>query len=330
VTAGATAVGVTGALGGAVDLLGFLRADYTLTAGSASATPAELVMLTAAHLAAMGVTVEADLFSTLPASPSAKKFTEVVNARDDVVEALSRLQRGLAPIEAELAAIGARIGPVEKEWTTAAADTKGDMTADALRTVGDRLARQAQRREKVAGPARTFVAYAVKVIADADTSIASLLRAPEAGHAPLFTAARRERLNDSTDVERRISHVLYVNLDALAADTVTRRSILGASGVIRFLTAGNASWLLLDATTGVVKAGGQQNLADMITLGLTTGQAKYDDVPAGLAHVPNDKKIRDPLAWLEWPARVFVAALALVLAVVGVVSIVAVLKLALG
>jgi hypothetical protein len=329
-TVGATPVGVAGALGGAVDLLGLLRTDYTLTAGSVSATPAELVTLTAAHLAALGVTVEADLFSTVPASASARKFSEVVEARDDLAQELARLQQALAPVEAELAAINARIDPVEKEWATAAADTNGDKTADVLRTAGDRLARQAQRRERLAGPARTFIAYAVKVLTEVDTSIASLMQVPESGHAPLFTAARRERLDGTNATKHPITHVLYVNLDALAADTVTRRSILGASGVVRFLSTGNASWLLLEAATGAVIAGGQQQLADLITLGLSTGQAKYDDVPAGLSSVANNKEISDPLARLEWPARAFVATLAVVLAVVGILSIVAVIKLTLS
>jgi hypothetical protein len=335
---------VTGALGGAVDLLALLRTDYTVTAGSVSPGPTELVTLTAAHLAADGVTIEADLFSTMPASPSARMFTDVVNARDDLAEALSKLQQVLAPVEAELAAINARIDPIEKAWVTvvggassasaassSAASGSASASAsagDVLRAVGDRLARQAQRREKVAGPARAFITYAVQGLAEVDASIASLLQAPQGGQAPLFTAARRDRLGNRGP--EGITHVLYVNLDALATDMVTRRSILCASGLVRFLSAGNASWLLLDTATGAITAGGQQQLADVIMLLLSTGEAKYHAVPGGLTPVPAGQTIRDPLVWLEWPARVFVVALAIVLTVVGIASIVAVVRLAFG
>lgn len=320
--------GASGALTGAVDLLGLLRTDYVLSAGNVTATPAELVTLTASHLAKRDLAIEVTLLTTASTSASASKFSEVVSTRDDLVERISRLQQHLAPVEAELTAINARIDRVEQEWATAVADTKGEKSSSALRQMGDRLARQAQRREKTAGPVRTFTAYANRLIADSDTSIAALLEAPEGGLAPLFTAACWERLNDTTRTDSRISHVLYVNLDVLTADIVTRRSILGASGVVRFLCAGNASWLLMDAGTGAILSGGQPHMADVMTLGLMTGQAKYENVPTGLAPVPADKTIKDPLAWFEWPMRAFVLALVLVLTVVGVVSIFAVVKLA--
>jgi hypothetical protein len=75
--------------------------------------------------------------------------------------------------------------------------------------------------------------------------------------------------------------VLHVNLDALAADTVTRRSILGTSGIMRFLSAGNASWLLMDTSTGTISGGGQENLADLVSLSLDDGAASYQDPPRG-------------------------------------------------
>lgn len=320
-TAEPSPVGVTGALGGAVELLGLLRNDQTLTAGSVTAAPGELVTLTAGHLASEGIAVEADLFSTLVQSHSMDTFAEVLRGRDQVIEELSRLQQVLEPVDAELTAISVRVALIEKEWATATADASGTKTSDALRIAGDKLGLAAQKRERVAGPARTFIAYASKVIAEVDGAIGSLLAAPEGQYAPLFAAALRERLDRSNGKDA-ITDVLYVNLDALAVDTVTRRSMLGASGVLRFLSAGNASWLLLDTSTGAVTAGGQQHLGDLITFGLTTGEAKYDDAP-GLTRITKGS-ISDPLAQIEGPVRWFVLALALVLAIVGVWSIVAI------
>ena len=166
------------------------------------------------------------------------------------------------------------------------------------------------------------------MIAEIDAAVTGLTAVPEGGEAPLFTAARRERLDPTLPSADAVTHVLYVNVDALATDTVTRRSLLGASGVVRFLTAGNASWLLLDPATGAVTAGGQESLADLLTLGLTMGKAKYADLPTGLTKAGDDEQLIDPLEQLETPARYLVAALAVFLTLAGVLSLVAAIVLA--
>jgi hypothetical protein len=324
---GAAPAGVPGALGAAVDLLGLIRTDYTLTASTVTPGPAELVTLTSAHLAAQGVAVEADVFSTVRASRSMNKLKTVLGARDDAVQAIFDLAQALAPVEAELAAIAARTGIIEPEWAKAAADAKDSPAALALRQATDVLAQQARGREQAAGPARTLVTYAQQVVADVDAAVTALLQAPEGGQAPLFTAARRERLDKHDDVQDVITHVLYVSLDAVAADTVTRRSILGASGILRFLTATNASWILLDTATGTIAGGSQKSHADIMTFSLETGEAAYSD-PAGMPG--GTKVIKDPMRMLEVPAKILVVVLAIVLAVLGVLSVVAVIRAVVG
>ena len=276
---GAIPAVVPGAFGAAVDLLGLIRTDYTLTVSTVTPGPAELVTLTAAHLAAAEVRVEADVFSTMRASPSMEKLRTLLDARDDVVEAIFGLARTLAPVEAELAAIAGRVAIVEPEWAKAVADAKEGSVVQALQRATDALAQQARRREQVAGPARALVAYAQQVVADIDAAVTALLQAPGGGQAPLFTAARRERLENQGGVQDIITHVLYVNLDAVAADTVTRRSILGASSILRFLTATNASWILLDTATGTIAGGSQESRADIMTFSLETGKATYGSPP---------------------------------------------------
>jgi hypothetical protein len=324
---GAAPAGLPGALGAAVDVLGLIRTDYTVTASTVTAGPAELVTLTAVHLAAAGLRVEADVFSTMRESPSADKLNALLDTRDDVVEALCSLMRLLAPVEAELAAISASVAIIEQQWATAAADAKGDLTPGTLRLAGDALAQQARRREQVAGPARTLVTYAQQVVADVDAAVTALAQAPEGGQAPLFTAARRERLEARDGVHDVITHVLYVTLDAVAADTVTRRSILGASGVLRFLTAANASWTLLDTATGTIVGGTQLSHADVMTFSLGSGKAAYGDTPA--LHKA-EGAVEDPLGGLESLAKFLVVVLAVVLAILGVLSVIAVIRLVMG
>jgi hypothetical protein len=321
-----------GALAAAVDLLGLLRTDYTITATAVSATPSELATLTAAHLAAppapadeaeaedKGVAVEADAFSTMRSSPSTKSFAAVLQVRDHAVLEVWRLQDDLAWVEAELTSIKARVALFEQNWAKAMGEGKDQSITEPLRSALDQLSEQASRRERAAGPARTLVAHAQQVVADVDAAVTAFLVAPEGGQAPLLTTVRRERL-DATVTTEKITHVLYVQLDGVAADAVTRRSILGTSGYIRFLSAGNASWLLLEASSGTIAGGGQVSLADVMTFGLENGNAHFE--PAGTWLRTSEIGDDDPLRTLERWAKVMVVALVLVLLVVGVFSVLA-------
>jgi hypothetical protein len=136
-------------------------------------------------------------------------------------------------------------------------------------------------------------------------------------------AACRERL--TADGPNGITHVLYVSLDSVAADTVTRRSVLGASGILRFLAAGNGSWLLLDTEKGAVTAGSQQSHADVLSFSLVSGRATYSDGPS----VPKASyPLTDPTALTERAAKILVVALAVLLAIAGVLSLIAVARIA--
>ena len=325
----------SGALGAAVNLLGLLRTDYTITATAVSATPSELSTLTAAHLARPPVTgegeppaavpVEANAFATTGLSPTAGLFKEVLDLRDTAIQKLSDLQASLAPVQAELAAINARTASVEQAWATAMADKKDGADITLLQTTLDGLAEQSARREKAVGPTAAVVAYGQQVVTDVDAAVAALLKASGTGEAPLFTAVRYERLEQAVD-SRKITHVLYVNLDAVAADAVTRRSILGTSGRIRFLSASNASWLLLNTAESVITGGGQENLADVMTFSLETGNAQFE-AAGGLS---SSEIGDDPLDKLENWAKGFVAVFAIVLFALGVLSVIAIVKIALG
>jgi len=115
--------------------------------------------------------------------------------------------------------------------------------------------------------------------------------------------------------------VLYASLDTVAADAVTRRSILGTSGLLRFLSAGNASWLLLDVATGDLAAGGQVSLADTMTYSLDSGQMQFDP---SVVTPRSAAELTDPLVTLEGWARGVILLLAVALFLLGVGAVVAV------
>lgn len=317
---GTVPVGVPAALGAAGDLLGLIGTDYTVTASTVTTGPAELVTLTAAHLVEAGLPVEADVFSTMRASPSMEKLDALLKARDGAVDELLEVAKGLIGIEAQLAAVSVSVATLEQVWANA--DAESEFARTALEHAAE-LAGSVSRGEETAGYARALVTHAQQIVTEVDAAVAALLQAPEGGQAPLFTAVRHERLKAREGVQDVITHVLYVNLDAVAADTVTRRSVFGASGVLRFLAAGNASWLLLDTSNGAIVGGNQKSSADVMTFSLETGEAAYDDVPK-LQRAQS--ALKDPLGALEGPARVLVVLLAAVLAVLGVLSAVAVIR----
>jgi len=324
---------LSGALGDAVNLLGLLRTDYTITATAVTVTPSELSTLMAARLAEprnpgdgkpqVRVTVEADAFATLGPTPSVELLDSVLSKRDGVVERMSELQAVLAPVQAELTAISARATSLEQAWASAVADKKDDQAIAQFQAALDGLAAQSARRQQATAGAVAAVAYAQQVVTDTDAALAALLQPSGTGEAPLLTAVRFERL-DQAVTYRMITHVLYVNLDAVAADAVTRQSLLGTSGRISFLSSGNASWLLLNTTTGAIVGGGQESLAGVMTFSLETGEAKLKTV---VESAEGDLG-KDRLNGLEFWAKVFVVVFALALAALGVISFIAIVRIA--
>lgn len=323
--AASTAAGPGNALGAAIELLGLLRTDYTITATAVSTTVTELSTLTAGHLAAgadddgtTGALVELDAFTTMRPSPTMEALRGTLKARDDAVGCLLEVESRAAPIEAELESIKTRLASVEQAWQKATAEKKDETAIGELRSQADTLIKQQSRRQQAAGPARTLVVHAHQVIIDVDAAVSGFLKAPEGGTAPLVTAVRRERLDEKIDKDK-ISYVLYVHLDAVGADAVTRRSILGTSSRIRFLSAANASWLLLATSTGAIAAGGQVDQADLTTFGLDNGTTSCGPVSAQAGGVES----QDRLDKLEESARLVVIGLVILLALVGILSLVA-------
>jgi hypothetical protein len=330
---GATA---SGALGAAVDLLGLLRTDYSLAATAVTPGMAEIVTLTTARLATppqanqqpLKILVEADVFTTVSASPSAQRLSTLLKKRDEAVAAICQLEQALAPVTAELTAISATKAILDQEWAKAVGGP--DSTAhDGGQPLSDRDQAAASSARQAAD-----ALGAKQVVADVDAGVGALLQAPPGGQAPLYTAALRERLSVSADADvtdpggaDTVTHVLYVTADCLAADAVTRRSLFGASGILRFLAAGNASWQLMDAATGTIVAGGQESPGSVMTYNLANGKAAYAVVPPDLDKA--GKRLRDPFMIVEWAVKGLVIVLALVLAALGVLAVLAVIRVAL-
>jgi hypothetical protein len=308
-------------LDAALNLLSLARTDYTLTAATVSTSPSELATLTAGALAgaAGGLSVEVDGFTAVAGSPSLAAADDLARARDAARSALARLEIRLSPVEAELTTLRARLRHLEdslETWALTKDASPGG--GDLLRVRIEQLSTNASEQAAVADPARSVADHAAALLIEAETVLAALLQPAGDADPPLLTAVRWERL---TTGPRRVDHVLYVGTDQLAADTVTRRSVLGTSGRLTFLGAATVSWLLLDPCTGAVRAGGTQAPGKRLRFDLESGNSDIADLAdAGVLD-------NDPLVRAE---KVATAAVLLVAAFLGILAVVAALRLVLG
>lgn len=308
----AVAGGGEGPLGAALGLLGLLRTDYTLAATTATTTSAELAILVAASLAAKGVTVQSDSLTTLPATPAAGSLLAELQSVQDTIAALTQkvaeLEVALAPMDSAITAIAAAEGTADQAWRDAATSETSSQTAPA------ELLKQLEEIRRELYPRRATVAHAkavadavTQILAEVETGLAGALSAtPVPGGEPvLLTALRGEQL-------RAMTHVLYVHVDDAGGDVVTRQSLLGTSGRLGFLGAASTTWLLIETSTGNIKAGGSARRLRAMGYDIPTAKASTTADP-----LSDDKLGADPLTALEGWAKGFVLVLIAFLVVVG-------------
>lgn len=282
----ATAPSPGSALGAALDLLSLARTDYTLTAAAVSTSPSEVVALTAAHLAGGAVRVEVDRFAGTGDSPSLRAADEAARARDAALAELARLEALLRPLENQLVRQRALVTSLEDRWASWATAKDANPTGGpALRQRIEDLDAQVTGLAATVDPARRLADHAAGVLGEVDAALSALTQAAGGADSPLATAVRWERLRPAEqpaeESDRLVDHVLYVGTDQLAADVVTRRSLLGTSGRVSFLGAAAVSWLLLDVAAGVVTAGGAQAKGARLRFDLESGGSDRSELVNG-------------------------------------------------
>lgn len=315
VTKATPAAIASGALASSVGLIGLLGADFTLSAVAVNARASELAVLTAGALVSGGadITVELASLGVVGASASLVRFRKILELRDRLTETVTDLQSAVGPVTAEQSDLLARIAAQEKVWTEAVG--KSSAQADHLEQTLTALRERSIHLSKAVAPAATFDAYARKVLEDVGTSLTALTKGQDGKEAPLLTAVRWERMRWT------ITHVLYVSADSIATDVATRRSILGSSGVLQYISSANASWVLVDAKDSTVVGGGEAKGYDIMAHSLQNGVvetvASKTEAPAAQAVILGKgrsqktviRSLEDPLAALENLARALVIAL---------------------
>lgn len=149
--------------------------------------------------------------------------------------------------------------------------------------------------------------------------MASWLRpTPDRAAPPLLTAVRHERLHGRGSLG--ITHVLYVSLDHLGGDVVTRSSVFGSSRRLTYLGGAHGSWLLLRTDTGALLGGGAVAPAASLTHDVSTGQAGGSEIGSGPGLPSRSDLGPDPLADTERWTRVIVLILLVTLTVLLAVA----------
>ncbi|MDO5737043.1 MAG: hypothetical protein Q4P15_11275, partial [Propionibacteriaceae bacterium] len=290
-----------GALATAVDLLGYLRTDYAVTAITVAPGASELVVLVAGGLAGKSVATELESTSTAAQSPALAALANTLRDRDEVAALLGGLQSHIAPVTAELATLEATAAALEKAWIESVSDVDADPSP--LGGALDDLQPRIRARSQAIRSVTAFISHSQAALGEVDNGLARLTTSDADGETPLSTAVRWGRLGE------RISHVLYVNTESLAADAVTRKSLLGTSGLLKYVASGNTTWLLLDVTSQCVEAGGGAEKHDVLTFSLETGIVEASPAPT------------DPLLTMEEKAKQLVLVLIVVLVVFALAAI---------
>lgn len=308
-------------LGAAVELVRLTATDYGVSAIEVSADAALLVTLTAA---ALGGSTEPACRPVIDGFDVARPTRRTLTALSAVRAGVTRLAEETLALRQLVAPHAARLAHLEKAVVSAraawsAADTGEDAATPeqvaALRKHLDELTDELARCEAAVGPAREVLETAAASLAAARAEMVATTTPDSGGVSPLARACARELLDAETG--REVTHVLHVRPTQVAADMVTRRSLLGSSGRVSYLGSASAAWVLLDVQNGTL-TGGAQHKAKQVVHDLETGTAW--SWTGGVVQAQGAPRRADPLVATERAMRAAVVVLALGVALLGVVA----------
>jgi len=254
--AAAAASAVPAYVGAVADVIGLFRTDYTITGRDVVLQPPALLAAAARRLRGLGANVIVDGFTLLSSGSVLDRFDQLRRGRDDLLVAITKLDKTvIAPEQAELdrrvALLAEQAAAYDKQRDTGKEDTAIKQRVDELQAQVD------EQTIATAGPAAAS-AQAHTVLDAVDAFVAAVTAAPQTGYPPLVAAAIRERLH-ATD-ETRISHVLCLTIGSAGGDTITRKSLFRASGIVGYVGGCQITHLMLDTAQGFLVTSGSQAL----------------------------------------------------------------------
>lgn len=271
-TAAVTGLGALPKVAGvAADLAGMFRTEYSFAGRSMSPQGTPVVAETARLLRGRGVRVFVDGFRVPRQSP-------LLHRVGDLRAAVHDLRVAAVPLRASAAAAAAAVTTAEAAATAArtafleaaAAGPVPKALTTAQTTAAQTLARA---QERAAAP-QALVALVDTVAAAADAFVAAVTAAGPQGEAPPLAAAQlREHLMADDAATRTVSHVLFVSLDSVGAETAVREKRFGPDDVTFVVGGLQVSFLLLDVEQDEVVDGGSHR---------RLGTARFDPARPGL------------------------------------------------
>ena len=319
---------LTSVAGAVRNLAQMAAVDFTLTAVTVTPAAGLVARLTAG---ALGTTtshhVVLDGFGIVnPAGKTMKRFNDlhaaIRVARTDVAE----LTATVAASKAQIARLQLEADQYAEDWTAAVKDK--DVSDERAEKILEQLNlhRTAIATASLAyAPAQAVIDSTSALVAGAQEDLKALVAVDAAGTSLLLRACSREALHSPADPtaaaaagQRHITRVLCVEAPHVASDTVTRKSIVGSSGRLGFLSATSTAWVLLNATGGNVIGGGAQLRAAELGYDLESGKTRrtYSSTWS------NQVFDKDPLRGIENAFRYAVLGAALGILLLAIAAIV--------
>jgi hypothetical protein len=258
IAAGAALTTATSLVGAAATLAGMFRSDYSIKRRDVAVTTTPLVAAAADALREQDVLVNVDGFALLAGSSTVGAFYDLWTARSELNDLELQLTKMYAAAEEDAKDLREEARKLADAYDGELAKPSSPPTADQLEQRLSTVRQALATTEAALSRPRAAIAFATATGAAFD-AFATAVSAPakEGARPPLVLAAMREPLHRD---ENRVTHVLYVAVEAPGAETITKHGFFGSSGRVKFLGGMQVSYLVLDVANACISAAGTEPL----------------------------------------------------------------------
>ncbi len=267
------AVGLIGAIpklvGGAADIVGMFRTNYTMSSRTMTPEGTPLVAQVANHLlnGNSRTKVSIDGFASVPAAEDSgllRKWNAVVTRRRTLETDCLELR---ARVAATTASVDTLLGNREAAYALQLKALEAGKSPDALKDEVSRLDGDIATARSTSAQATAVLVVADAALAAAGALETALFTAPAGGRSPIMSALARESLHGKNAP----SHVLFVSLDSVGAEVATPASQLGKSDDVSYLGGLQVSYLVYEVSKAAVVAAGVERRLASARLSLKDG-----------------------------------------------------------
>lgn len=268
VGAGISLLGAAPAVIGTVaDVVGMFRTNYSLSGRVMTPQGTPLVAEVARALCRRDVAAVVDGFHLAAPSPLLEQISDAQKLRRQVAATVAEQRAQMAARQARIKRLEAEVASVLASCLKVAEKNESTEQLDVrLAVVKSELSDQEADVAIDVGR----VAFADAVTAGFDAFLTAVMTAPGDGMAPIIGAVMREALGSGGGV----THVLFVSLDSVGAETVTTEARFGRDGEVRYVGGLQVTHMVADVATGETVGAGTTQWLTRVTYDLENGQMR--------------------------------------------------------